>query len=147
MMKDNKMPIVVLDTNVFLVSLASHSPYSVIFDALIEGHFTLVVSTEILAEYEEKIAERYASDVVTDVFELFLNLPNIIRQDIYFNWLLIVSDPDDNKFTDVAVAVNADYLVSNDKHFNILTRTDFPKINLIKAEDFILLCQNSLNIN
>lgn len=53
----NNKPIVVLDTNVFLVSLAPQSPYAIIFDALIDGLFTLAISTEILAEYEEKIAE------------------------------------------------------------------------------------------
>lgn len=57
MKKNNSKPIVVLDTNVFLVSLAPQSPYAIIFDALIDGLFTLAISTEILAEYEEKIAE------------------------------------------------------------------------------------------
>ncbi len=146
MKKNNSKPIVALDTNVFLVSLAPQSPYAIIFDALIDGLFTLAISTEILAEYEEKIAERYAKDVVTDIFELLLNLPNIIRQDIYFNWLLIKADPDDDKFVDISVAVGADYLVSDDKHFNVLKHIDFPKINLIKAKDFILLSQNSFQV-
>lgn len=30
----------------------------------------------------------------------------------------ITHDPDDNKFFDVAVAANADYLVTKDAHFN-----------------------------
>ena len=43
MKKNNKIPVVVLDTNVFLVSLAPQSEYSIIFDALIEERFQLVV--------------------------------------------------------------------------------------------------------
>lgn len=144
-MKIPNNPLVVLDTNVFMVSLASHSPYAAIFDALIEGHFRIAVSTEILAEYEEKIAERYDFFIVKDVFELFLNLSNVVKQDIYFNWLLIVTDPDDDKFSDIAVAVNADCLVSNDKHFNILQNVDFPKIQVIKAEEFVAFCQKALS--
>ena len=34
--------------------------------------------------------------------------------------LLINADPDDNKFFDIAVAANADYLVTNDAHFNMV---------------------------
>ena len=75
MKKNNELPIVVLDTNVFLVSLAPQSEYAPIFDALIEGHFDLVVSTEILEEYEEVIGQRYDVQTVNDIFELFLNYP------------------------------------------------------------------------
>lgn len=43
---------------------------------------------------------------------------------------------DRNKFVDCYVAANADYLVGNDRHFNILNSLDFPKINLLKYEEF-----------
>ena len=49
--------------------------------------------------------------------------------EIHYNWRLITIDPDDNKFIDCAVAANADYLVTNDKHFNVLKEIDFPKVN------------------
>ena len=62
--------IIVLDTNVLLVSFPSHSPYRVIFNALIDGVFTLAISNEILSEYEEKIAERYDAQTVKELFGL-----------------------------------------------------------------------------
>jgi uncharacterized protein len=40
--------------------------------------------------------------------------------EIFFNWSLIEHDKDDNKFCDLAIAGNADYLVTNDAHFNIV---------------------------
>lgn len=43
----------------------------------------------------------------------------------------------DNKFVDCAIASNADYLVTNDKHFDILKKVDFPKVNTIKIDKFI----------
>ena len=46
-------------------------------------------------------------------------------------------DEDDNKFSDCAVAGYADYLISNDKHFNILKTIDFPRIPVINAEKFL----------
>lgn len=137
MKKNNKIPVVVLDTNVFLVSLAPQSEYSIIFDALIEERFQLVVSTEIINEYEEIIGKRYDDQTVKDIFELFLSLPNIIRQEVYFKWNIINVDKDDNKFIDIAIASNADYLVTNDKHFNILEQIEFPKLHRVKAEEFI----------
>ena len=42
-----------------------------------------------------------------------------------------------NKFVDCAFAANAEYLVSDDKHFKILDRIPFPQINLLKMEEFL----------
>jgi predicted nucleic acid-binding protein len=50
---------------------------------------------------------------------------------------LITQDPDDNKFVDCAFAANAEYLVSDDKHFKILERTPFPQLNLVTMADFL----------
>ncbi|WP_461085945.1 PIN domain-containing protein [Spirosoma flavus] len=47
---------VVLDTNVLLVSLPSHSPFHPIYRAMVEGRITLFVTNEILVEYEEQIS-------------------------------------------------------------------------------------------
>ena len=50
---------------------------------------------------------------------------------------LITADPDDNKFVDCAFAANADYLVSEDSHFDILKKTSFPKLNLVTLDEFM----------
>jgi len=62
--------------------------------------------------------------------------PNVIFDEPYFKWNLIVPDADDNKFADLAIAGNADYVVTNDKHFNILKSVDFPVVNVISLNDF-----------
>ena len=54
----------------------------------------------------------------------------------FYHWNLIQKDKDDNKFVDLALAAQVDYLVTNDKHFNILKDIDFPKLNTINLEDF-----------
>ena len=127
---------IILDTNVLLVALPSHSPYRLIFDTLLKGGYTLIISNDILAEYEEQIAERYDVRIVTDVLALLTTLPNIIQVAPYFQWKLIVQDPDDNKFVDAAIVGNADYLITNDRHFNILNSVEFPKVHLCKADEF-----------
>jgi uncharacterized protein len=40
---------------------------------------------------------------------------------------------------DCAIAVGADYIVSNDGHFKVLIDIPFPSVNVIKAEDFLLV--------
>jgi predicted nucleic acid-binding protein len=53
-----------------------------------------------------------------------------------FNFNLIVNDPDDNKFADCALAANAHYIVTNDRDFNVLKKLSFPKIGLLKTQEF-----------
>jgi putative PIN family toxin of toxin-antitoxin system len=127
---------VVLDTNVLLVSLPPRSPYRLIFDKLLDGTYKLYISNEILTEYEEKIAERYDPQTVKELVELLLILPNVYEIIPYFRWKLIVNDAADDKFADAAISANVNYLVTNDKHFNVLKTLDFPKVTICKAEDF-----------
>lgn len=54
---------------------------------------------------------------------------------------LIPNDPDDNKFVDTAFACNAHFIVTNDRHFNVLKNIEFPKITVIKVEEFVELLQ------
>jgi putative PIN family toxin of toxin-antitoxin system len=128
---------VVLDTNALLVSISTKSEYRPIFDALLRGRYELIISNEILSEYIE-VLERKANPVVaSNIAEALLNLENVVKIDIYFNWVLIKEDPDDNKFVDCAIAANAKYLVSNDRHFNSLKEIEFPKVDVIGIEDFM----------
>ena len=65
-----------------------------------------------------------------------INAPHAEQITIYYKWSLITADFDDNKFVDCAVSANADYIVTNDKHFNTLKNIDFPKINIVDIETF-----------
>lgn len=75
------------------------------------------------------------SKVSEAVMETLLALPNIELTTTYFKFRLL-ADEDDNKFVDCAVAANAMYLVSEDRDFNLLARVDFPKINVLRLENF-----------
>ena len=127
---------VVLDTSVLLVSISSKSDAHWIFQGLLQEKFELIISNEILSEYEEVISEKFSVDVAIDVIRTLLLLPNVIKSEIYYRWSLIKDDEDDNKFADCAVASNADYLVTNDKHFNRLKGITFPQISVINISEF-----------
>ncbi|WP_040005908.1 putative toxin-antitoxin system toxin component, PIN family [Fibrisoma limi] len=135
---------VVLDTNVLLVSLPSRSPFHVIYRAIIDRRLSICVTNETLSEYEEQISSRIGIHRSEVQLRELLNLPNVLLIDVYYNWQLIEADKDDNKFVDCAIAGGADYLVTNDRHYDILKTIDFPKIAVIKAEEFVrLLSENS----
>jgi uncharacterized protein len=128
---------IVLDTNVFLVSLAPLSDYAPIFDALLAGRFTILLSNDVITEYEEIIAQRYDYYAVQDVLRLLVALQNAELIVPHYRWNFIINDPDDDKFVDLAVAGNADFIVTNDRHFNALVEIPFPVVKTIKAEAFM----------
>jgi uncharacterized protein len=129
-------PCIVLDTNVFLVSLAPQYKYHWIYQYILAGKFELCLTTDILLEYEEVVSQRYGIERIDGMFNYLLLLPNISLYTPSFRWYLIENDHDDDKFVDCYVTANADHLVGNDRHFNILNSVDFPKINLLKYEEF-----------
>jgi len=55
---------------------------------------------------------------------------------IYYNLRLIENDEDDNKFVDCAFSANAEFIITNDHHFNILKTIDFPSIPILSIDIF-----------
>jgi len=41
------------------------------------------------------------------------------------------------KFVDCAIVANADYTVAQDTNFDVLKKNDFPKVNVIRIEEFV----------
>jgi len=127
----------VLDTNVLLRTISRKSSLAKILDALYDGKYRLVVSTDILLEYEEVIGRFYGPKTAQLLLDFLLILPNVDRIDPFFALNLIVSDSDDNKFVDCAFAGNAHYIVTDDRHFNVLRNVSFPKISILTVDGFV----------
>jgi len=126
----------VVDTNCLLRILPQNSEYRCIWNAFLRGEFVLCYTTEMLQEYEEVLSRFYSSAFAKFVIDAILNAPHAKQITIYYRWLLITADFDDNKFVDCAVSANADYIVTNDKHFNILKDIDFPPVKVIDIITF-----------
>ena len=118
---------IVLDTNVLLVAIPRRSSFRWIYDLLLAERFTLCVTTEILTEYAEIIAQKNSQVVSEGLLEILLELPNVLRVTPYYRFNLL-RDPDDNKFVDCAIAANAHLLVTHDCDFDVLHQLDFPKL-------------------
>ena len=128
---------VVIDTNCLLQVIARKSPYRPIWDAFLNGAFDLCVSNEILDEYQEVLEQQITPTIAENVVLLILNKKNTRLVDPHFRLNLIDADPDDNKFVDCAFAAGADYLVSEDSHFNVLRAMPFPQLNLVTLDEFM----------
>lgn len=134
---------VVIDTNLMLTCISRKSHLHWVFQELLNKTFRLCVTTDILNEYAEIIERHMGSEVATSVLKVVLNLSTTLRINTYYKWNLI-KDADDNKFVDCAVAANAKFLVSHDRHFNVLKQTDFPKVVVISADDFKIALKKKL---
>ena len=128
---------VVIDTNCLLQIISKKSPYRPIWDAFLEGRYELCVSNEILDEYQEILGQQITPTIAENIVLLILNKSNVRLVDPHFRMELITADPDDNKFVDCAFAANADYLVSEDSHFDVLKNLSFPKLNLVTLDEFL----------
>ncbi len=133
---------VVIDTNVLIASLGKTSPYRKIFEGFLNYQYTLLLSNDILLEYLEIIEEKTNAFVAENIIMSMLSAENIELHDIYFYWSLIGHDKEDNKFCDLAVAGGADYLVTNDTHFNVVKLNSFPPINILSAEEFLQILRS-----
>lgn len=133
---------VVLDCNVVVMCLTSRSPYHEIYQSLINGKYNLAVTTEIILEYEEIIQQKYGIATANAFITLLKELPNVHYITFWYKWQLIRIDPDDNKYCDCAIAGKASFLVTEDKHFNILKSVSFPKLTPISIEYFLKVLKN-----
>ena len=127
---------IVVDTNCLLMSLPSHSPYHKLWTDFLQGEVAWCVTTEILSEYMEKLEEKTTPWLAETTVNTIVNNPLTKRVSPTFFFQLIQADTDDNKFVDCAICGNAEYIVSNDNHFNILNTVDFPKVTVVRIEDY-----------
>ena len=129
---------IVLDTNCLLQTLPAKSPYHKIWTEVLNGQISLCVNNEILDEYEEVLALKTTKEIAQNVVEAIARLHTTVFQEVYIHFGLIKRDLDDNKFVDCAVAADAEYIVTNDAHFNELKAIPWPKLSVISIKDFLL---------
>lgn len=129
-------PRIVLDTNCLLQILGARSRHHFLFAEFLAGSYTLCVSTEILFEYEE-ILRTKASPAAADLFmKVVARSRNVDRKDPYFRLGLIKQDEDDNKFVDCAFVSHADFIVTDDSHFDDAAKSPFPSFRIVGLDEF-----------
>ena len=128
---------VVLDTNALIQALPTRSCYHRIWSDFLAGKYCLCVSNEILIEYEEILSAPASPEVGTNVVNAIARHPNTVYRESYFRFhLLSHIDKDDDKFVDCAITAGADYIVTEDSHFDHLKNIPFPKLNVLTLDEF-----------
>jgi len=127
---------IVLDVNILVAIIGKSSPFRWVFDCIVDGRISLCVTTEILLEYREILAQKNGHEVAENVLNLIAILPFTEKINVFYNFHLITKDEDDNKYVDCAVASNAVCLVSNDRHFQEIKRVPFPTVQLFTLLEF-----------
>jgi putative PIN family toxin of toxin-antitoxin system len=132
--------IVCIDTNVMVQARAAGHPFHPILDACVSGRLKWAVSTPVLLEYEEVItrlsgglAWRKLARLI-DLIELTTG--TVMRVTPHVQFLVIQEDPDDNIFTDCAITADADYLITEDRHFLVLADAGY-KPQPIAPQEFM----------
>ncbi|MCD8285262.1 MAG: putative toxin-antitoxin system toxin component, PIN family [Prevotellaceae bacterium] len=128
---------VVLDTNCLIAALPRRSSYHNIWKDFVDGEYELCVTNEILAEYEEILSNKSSSDLAGFVIDVIVNSSNAVFVSPSYRFNLIKADVDDNKFVDCAITANAQFIVSEDKHFRVLRSIAFPQVNVIGIKRFL----------
>ncbi len=121
--------IIVLDTNVVLQALNQRHPTAVILHAWYSGHFVWALSTDILMEYLEVVI-RESGLARWQTLGRLLDLAVVHGHNTQhfspaFSFRTISADRDDDKFADCAITAHADFIITRDKHFNVLVGSGF----------------------
>lgn len=126
---------VVLDTNVLVSALGFGGPP---LDALLrtfDDDFRLLASDETLDELERVMTyDRlpFTDADRTQYLAILRREADIVQSDDVVD---IVRDPDDDKFLEVALAGDADYVVSGDR--DLLDLESFRGTNIVTPDEFI----------
>lgn len=132
--------LVVIDTNVMLSAFARQSPLAPLFRSIAAGRLRLAVTSAIVLEYEEIAQVRGGAAFSAKVMH-WLSLVSASWDSVEmvhpaYQFKVIASDLDDNKFTDCAISAHADYVITEDKHFAPLANAGY-KPQPITPEAFI----------
>ena len=127
---------IVLDTNVFVSGVFFGGPPGRILEAWRDGHIQLVLSAEILDEYQRVGQELGAHYDGVDLGP-FLALLALNAEIVDAHALTegVSRDPDDDKFLACAIAAGVSVIVSGDK--DLITHSGWRSIRILRPRQFV----------
>ncbi len=132
---------IILDTNILVAAFRSkRGAANLLLANLNDARWRVNVSTALLLEYEDVLKRPEMKDFVseTDV-DIFLDGLCAVAEfnDIFYLWRLLARDPNDAFILELAVRVNADFIITYNKK-------DFPaaesfNVKLATPKEFLML--------
>ena len=127
---------IVLDTNVFISGIFFGGAPSDILKLWRESKVRIVLTEQILEEYQrvgKELSAKYQSIDITPIIELFTIFGEFVETKGISE--SICEDPDDNKFIECAIASQSKLIVSGDKH--LLKISGHKEIEVVKPRQFL----------
>ena len=82
-------------------------------------------------------------EIAHNVVEAIARHPKTLYRESYYHFHLLSDvDKDDDKFVDCAFKTNARFIVTQDRHFDVLKKVKYPIINIIDVDDFIIYLES-----
>ncbi len=128
---------VVIDTNVFISSFLGKGNPKYIIDLWKKGYLTICLSREIIDEYVDVLIRLGIKNEreIEEMLQLFAQGYNSTFTAKTRTIKIVMEDPDDNKFFECAVALNAKYIISGDKQ--VLKVKDYCGIKVVNPKIFL----------
>ena len=127
---------VVIDTNVFISGVFFSGPPYQILKAWRNGDLQIVLSLEILDEYDrvgEELSAQFPETDLNPILELVTTKTELIEAARLDE--AVCDDPDDDKFFACAIAGGADLIISGDKH--LLKMSGYQGIKVVRPRQFV----------
>ncbi len=116
---------IILDTNILVAAFRSRrGAANLLLDKLDDTRWQVNVSTALLLEYEDVLKRPEMNDFISESdVDIFLDgFCTIVKfSDIFYLWRLLAKDPNDAFILELAVRVNADFIITYNKK-------DFPAV-------------------
>lgn len=134
--------IVVIDTNIFLAACLGSRPATKIIADCLKGKHTPLMGSALFAEYEDILSRqalfkrsRLTSEERDELLDIFIASSQWVR--IYFNWRPNLQDEGDNHLIELAVAGNADAIITRNLRDFKQAELHFPNLLIYTPEQFL----------
>ena len=134
------MIFVVIDTNVLISGTFWSSASFQVLKLIDDGRIVLIVSREILEEYDELLHRDEIMSKSAYSKERAQTAAKLLTKAIIVDPSIIIravkDDPDDDKFLEAAATGSAEYIISKDKK-HLLSLKEFQGIKILTPEEFL----------
>lgn len=127
---------IVMDTNVFISGIFFSGPPARILRAWQNQDLQIVISQEIIFEYQrvaKELSSQYPTVDILPIIEMVTIHGEFV--DTKGIHITICEDPDDNKFIECAIAGYCTEIVTGDKH--LLKLKSFKGVNVLSPRSFV----------
>lgn len=133
---------IVVDTNVFLGAVLGRGASNPVVAACLRGEAVPLMGTTLLAEYEDVLGRqtlfarcRLNAEEREELLDIFLAVCEWTP--IYFGWRPNLPDEADNHLVELAVAGNAQFIIT--RNLRDLSRMElrFPELRVLSPEGFL----------